>query len=39
MVEAQLRDVAILLLIALLIFLTIEALRLTRHHGDDGRHR
>jgi hypothetical protein len=34
-VEAQLRDVAILLLIALLFVLTIEALRLTRDESDD----
>lgn len=36
MVEAQLRDVAILLLLALLFVLTIEALRLTRDRTDDG---
>jgi hypothetical protein len=39
MVEAQLRDMAILFLIVLLFVLTLEALRLTRGHGDDGRHR
>jgi hypothetical protein len=39
MVEAQLRDMAILLLIVLLFILTLQALRLTRGHGDDRRHR
>ena len=39
MVEAQLRDMAILFLIVLLFVLTLEALRLTRGHGDDGRRR
>jgi hypothetical protein len=38
-VEAQLRDLAILLLIALLFVLTIQALRLTQDHTDDGRQR
>jgi hypothetical protein len=38
-VEAQLRDLAILLLIALLFVLTIQALRLTQDHTDDGRRR
>jgi hypothetical protein len=36
MVEAQLRDVAILLLIALLFVLTLQVLRLTRDQSDDG---
>ena len=39
MVEAQLRDMAILFLIVLLFVLTLEALRLTRGHGEDGRRR
>jgi hypothetical protein len=35
-VDTQLRDVAVLLVIALLFLLTIQALRLTRPPADDG---
>jgi hypothetical protein len=38
-VEAQLRDVAILLVIAVLFWLTIVALRVTQHRGDEGNER
>jgi hypothetical protein len=38
-VESQLRDAAILLLIGLLLVLTMQVLRLTRSHRDDGHQR